>query len=119
MVDEIKDKKIDGVKRSTSLDQVRKSEAVGQVDRTKQVSGVGGIDGAGRGATRVMTAAEREQLLAMVSEEAEKIFGKSGIPAEQRELIESAVKQTIEAAIVEEEGAGDSDEDDDDSDSKD
>ena len=84
---------------------------VGQVDRTKQVSGVGGVDGNGRGATRVMSAAEREQLLAMVNEEAEKIFGKSGIPAEQREIIASAVKQTIEAAIIEEAGAGDSDED--------
>lgn len=111
MVDEIKDKKIDIVKRSTTLDQVHKPESVGQVDRTKQVSGVGGIDAGGRGATRVMTAAEREQLLAMVNEEAEKIFGKSGIPDEQRQIIESAVKQTIEAAIIDDED-GDEDESD-------
>lgn len=116
MVDEIKNKKIDNVKNSSGLDQIRKSEAVGQVDRSKEVSGVSGIDANKRGITREMTAAEREHLLAMVNEEAEKIFGKSGIPAEQREIIESAVKQTIEAAIIEDEGSEDNDEDSEDKD---
>jgi hypothetical protein len=50
--------------------------------------------------TREMSFQERNELLQMVEQEAEKLFSNSKIPEAQRQAIELAVKQTIDAALV-------------------
>lgn len=109
MVDGIdsNDKKIKGINKTDALNSVRKSEAISQVNKTSKVGAVTGVSGTNRMPTREMSFQERNELLQMVEQEAEKLFSNSKIPQAQREAIELAVKQTIDAALVE---ASDSDE---------
>ena len=104
MVDGIdnKDKKVSGIGKTNNLDQIHKSESIAHVNKTGKVGAVNAISGTSRTPTREMSFQEREELLRMVGEEAEKLFSKSKIPASQREAIEMAVKQTIDAALIEE-----------------
>jgi hypothetical protein len=99
-------KKIGGVKQTTQSDSVDGAESVDDVGSVKKAGGVGGVSGtsrAGNRGTRTMTMADREKLFSMVSDEAEKLFKKGQIPAEQREVIEEAVKMAIDAGLLEEE----------------
>ena len=97
------DKKIGKINQTTNIKDIQKTEAVQDIRKTTAVTGVSGVGNNPRKGTRVMTAEEREALFAMVSEEAEKLFGKSDITPTQREILEEAVKMTIDASIVEEE----------------
>ena len=100
MVDEIKGKGKVGDIKSKQIEETRKTGAVKQVGKTSAIDNVKAVSGNARGSTRVMTAAEREKLFKMVNEEAEKLFGDSGIPQSQRQAIEDAVKYTLDAAII-------------------
>ena len=104
MVDGIdsNDKKIKGINKTNALGNVQKTEAISQVNKTGRVGEITGISGASRMPTREMTFEEREQILKMVEAEAEKLFANSKIPQAQRSAIEMAVKQTIDAAIIDE-----------------
>ncbi len=104
MVDGIdsNDKKIKGINKTDALNSVRKSEAISQVSKTSKVGAVTGVSGASRMPTREMSYQERAELLQMVEQEAEKLFSNSKIPEAQRQAIELAVKQTIDAALLEE-----------------
>lgn len=109
MVDKIGDndgkKKVGEVSKSTSTKEVQKSQAIQNVDKTSSVGNVGGVGSVGaigkRGTTRLMSFNEREELFKMISQEADKLFSKSGLPPEQREAIEEAVKMTIDASLTE------------------
>ena len=102
------DKKIGAVTPTRAGHEVERTEGVGQVGAVQPTAGVMGTRGVGaikkRRPTRVMTSEDREQLLKMVSEEAERLFGgQANLPSERREIIEEAVKMTIEASLTDEE----------------
>ena len=102
-------KKIGGIKGSsltethavspTKAVATTKVGGVGGVAPTERQSGVGKI----RRPTRPMTAAEREHLMRLVHEEADRMFGPNGLPSAQRETLESAVRMTLEASTADEE----------------
>jgi hypothetical protein len=84
---------------------VKATEAVSEVDRVKgadAVRGVGAVSGV-RAATGVtgIRFEQREKLLSMVSQEAEKLAAQGIIPKSQREIVEKAVQMVIDAALVE------------------
>ncbi len=100
------DKKVGAVQATRPGSEIERTEGVGSVGSIQPTSGIMGTRGVGgvakRRPTRVMTNEDREQLLKMVTEEAERLFGKNtNIPAERREIIEEAVKMTIEASLTE------------------
>ncbi len=113
MVDEIKGKKIGGVKAtevhgaeaSSEVDKTEKVSNVSQVSEVKgaagvdKASGVGGVGG-NRRATRIMSAAEREQLLALVDDEAKKMFSGTQMSPERLQTVRQAVKIAIDSGII-------------------
>ena len=70
--------------------------SVGQVAPTQAQAPASGI----RRPTRAMSAAEREHLLRLLHEEADKMFGDSGLPQEKREKVEKAVQMAIDSSIL-------------------
>ena len=106
MTGKIKDKKVTGVGATKNTREVEGTDAVGtvkQVKATEAVSGVGGTAAIGkRKATRTLTADEREQLMKLVQEEADKLFAEGGLPAKHKELVTTAVKMTLGAGAIEE-----------------
>jgi hypothetical protein len=96
-------KKIRGVSRNKGVDATK---AVGEVEGTEQVSGIKGISRI-RGVGNVsnvarVTLGNKERLLALVTEETNKLSKSGMIPASQRSVIEKAVKMVLEASIAEE-----------------
>lgn len=106
MTKKIGDKKIHGVKSTQETSGVKGAEVVGGVAGVKAATGVGGVKGAGairkRQSTRTMTVEEREELFKMINEEAEAMFGRSGMPQAQRELVQNAVKMAVDAGLLDE-----------------
>lgn len=97
--------KIGGIDSSKKTQEVQKAANVAQVQSVKATSGVSSVRGAGgidqrRKATRVMSAQEREQLLRMVDDEAEKLFKSGVIPNANKEMITKAVKMAVDSSIV-------------------
>ena len=97
--------KIGGIDSSKKTQEVQKAENVAQVQSVKAASAVGSVQGAGgidqrRKATRVMSAQEREHLLRMVDDEAEKLFKSGAMPNANKELITRAVKMAVDSSIV-------------------
>ena len=112
------DKKIGGVKPSVvkpteTAGEVKGAEAISEVSEVQSVkatSAVSGTRGPGaiggkRRPTRVMTMAERDELLKIVSEEADKMFAGTKISEERKRVITQAVKMAVDAGIVDD-GAG-------------
>ncbi len=99
------DKKVGGVGSSGSTKGVKGTESVSQVERVKgagsvkRVSGVGRVGGAGP--LGAITLEQRDRLMALVSEEAEKLAAQGVIPKSQREVVEQAVKMVIDASLIE------------------
>lgn len=100
----IGDKKIGGVKSTTETGAVEGTESVGGVGGVKATAPVSGVKRSGGiGASRLtgsMSAAEREQLFRMITEEADKLAAEGGIPKKRREVVEKAVRMAVEAGIV-------------------
>ena len=97
--------KIGGIESSKKAHEVKKADNVAQVKSVKAASGVGSIQGTGgienkRKATRIMSAQEREQLLRLVDDEAEKLFKSGAMPGANKELITKAVKMAVDSSIV-------------------
>lgn len=109
MTKKIGDKKIKSIK-SSSVEAtkgaltVSGTEAVGKVGAVKAATGVGDVRGASaigkRQPTRIMTMSEREQLLQMINEEAEKLVESGALPASKKEVIAHAVRMTVDASII-------------------
>lgn len=102
--------KIGEIKSAETASEVESTGAIGGIHKVKPTSAVGGVSGAGkigkRGATRIMSAAEREELLRMIDQEAEKMFG-NALPSEKRKAVVQAVKMAVDSGISAEEGEED------------
>lgn len=98
------DGKIGAVKGTGSTTNVQGPDSVGVVGGIKPTSSVGAVKGTGavgkRRATRIMSPAERENLMRLISEEADKMFEGSAMSPEKKEVLKSAVKMAVDAGIV-------------------
>jgi len=114
MSDKRKTEKIDRIgatKGTRRVDPTAGVQSVGAIRPTAGVQGVGRVGGvqSAERADRVMTGAQRERLLGMIQEEAEKLFPVGSLPAAQREVVKRAVMMAIDAGIiVKEESTGES-----------
>jgi len=97
--------KIGGIESTDKAGEVAGTGAVGEVQNVKAtsaVSGVGKADGiTRRGPTRIMSMQERQELLRLIDEEAEKMFG-PGADKEKKAAVVNAVKMAVDAGIEEE-----------------
>ena len=102
-------KKIDGISNSS-----RTSATAVEATKQIQTTGVSGItnvtapNGSAkidsiRRATRAMTAEEREYLLRLVNEEADRLFSNNSLNNKQKQTAKTAVKIALDAAILDEE----------------
>jgi hypothetical protein len=86
---------------------VQSPEAVGSVVGIQATQGIGAIKGTGiagkRRSTRIMSAAEREQLFKMINEEADKLFDSSGLSEEKRSVLKEAVKMAVDSGLIDDE----------------
>ncbi|MBN8548283.1 MAG: hypothetical protein J0M12_03085 [Deltaproteobacteria bacterium] len=107
------DGKIGAIKGTGSTSNVQGADSVGVVGGVKATSSVGAVKGPGaigkRRATRIMSTAERENLMRLINEEAEKLFEDSAMSPERKEVLKSAVKMAVDAGIVTEDDAKESD----------
>lgn len=96
-------KKIKSVGRSSGVSKTEAVDDVSGVERTGKVRGVERVKGAG-GVSNVqkITAADREKLMAIVTEETNRLAKSGAIPASQRGVIEKAVKMVLESSLLEE-----------------
>lgn len=98
-------KKIGGVKSSGSTKGVKATESVSEVQRVKATSavkGVAAVSGVGKaGAIGAMSFEQRERLMTIVTQEAEKLAAQGAIPKSQRDVVEAAVKMAIDASLIE------------------
>lgn len=103
MADDNDDSSVEGVRKSEKLERTAPVEQTGSVEKVEKVGRVGSVKGAEKaGGAGAITPEERDRLLNMVEEEAEKLFENSSIPEERREIITKAVKMAIDAGIAEE-----------------
>ncbi|MFN4896464.1 MAG: hypothetical protein ACK5GN_02210 [Pseudomonadota bacterium] len=93
------------VSKTGATKGVKATEAVSEVDRVKGADAVKGVSAISRvQATSGISSIrfeQREKLLSMVSQEAEKLAAQGIIPKSQREVVEKAVQMVIDAALVE------------------
>lgn len=98
-------KKIGGIESSSKTKSVEKTDNISEVDAVKAASGVAGLSAAGgigqkRKATKIMSAQEREELLKLIDEEADKLFKSGLVPNSKKELISTAVRMAVDSSIV-------------------
>ena len=93
MVKKKDDKKIGAIRSSQSTKGVKATESVRGVSGVSRVSGTGALG--------AITLEQRDKLLSLVSEEAEKLTAQGVIPKSQREVVEQAVKMVIDASLIE------------------
>jgi hypothetical protein len=110
------DGKISGIKSSAVkptdiAKQVAETESVsevGEVAGVQAASAVGGAGSAGaigrRRPTRTMSLEEREQLFKMVQEEADRLFGQTGLSDSRKRHVTEAVRMAIDAGLIPEDG---------------
>ena len=104
MTKKIGDKKVSTVGSTTEASSVQGTEGVSSISGIRATSGIQGIGSAGalgrRRATRLMTAAERQQLFNMINEEADKLASEGILPKKQKDAVSQAVKMAVDAGIV-------------------
>ncbi len=105
MTDKIgKKKKIGTVQSTERTTEVESTGAVSGVDAVKPTSGVGAVgkaQGIGkRGPTRIMSMAERAELMRLVEEEAEKMFPGASMNPERKRAVVEAVKMAVDSGIA-------------------
>jgi hypothetical protein len=99
-------KKINRIGSSHSPKEVKATEALTEVGKVqgasevKRVTGVGGVRRAD--AAGAVSFEQRERLMKIVTEEAEKLAAQGVLSNQQRAVIENAVKLAIDAALVDE-----------------
>lgn len=86
-----------GVKASQ---EVQTAKQVGGVDQVGSVKGRQQL-GQTRGATRPMTAEERELLLKLVDEEADRLFAHTDLSETRKRTITQSIKMTLAAGSAE------------------
>lgn len=104
------DKKIGKISGSSGPKDIERAESVKGIKEVAPASGVGRVTGAGpigkNRPTRIMSLAEREELLRMIDQEADKLFEGSGISSAKKRVIAEAVKMAIDSGLVAEEDEG-------------
>ena len=107
MTKKIGDKKVSGVSSTSEAAGVQGTQGVTGISGirpTTGIRGVGAAAGAGRRrATRLMTSAERDQLLNLINEEADKLASEGIIPKHQKEAVSKAVRMAVDTGIVDDE----------------
>jgi len=73
--------------------------SVSEVGKTQNKSGVDAI----KGGSHSITPAQRDNILRMVEEEAEKLFENAKLSPQQKKTARSAVKMAIDASVMAEE----------------
>jgi len=98
-------KKVGAISSSTGTKGVRGTDAVHEVEKVKGTAAVGGVSnvsGVGKAAAiGAMSFEQRERLLSIVSQEAEKLAAQGVIPKNQRAIVEQAVRMVIDASLLE------------------
>jgi hypothetical protein len=99
------DKKVGAINTSGSTKGVKATESLSEVDKVKgasAVKGVTGVSGVGKtGAVGAVSIEQRERLMTIIAEEAEKLTAQGIISKSQREVVEHAVKMAIDASLIE------------------
>lgn len=75
----------------TKTEEVKGVSKVGKIEKTGNVSSAKRV-------TRSITLEEREQIIKMMEEEAEKMFAADVAPRKKKKTVEIAVKMVLEAA---------------------
>jgi predicted AAA+ superfamily ATPase len=91
------------VRSTAQVSEVEAVRGAGAVDRVLGVQGVGKTSSA-----RAITSDQRDRLMNLVAQEAEKLAKDGSIPKSQRDVVERAVKMVIEAALIDGEDANSS-----------
>lgn len=109
MTNDIKNKGIGGISKTSQSSSVKGTNEVSSVDnvqgidnvqKVSNVSGVGSVNGIRQKKnTRIITPEEREALFKMINEEAQDIFGKD---SKRGKIASEAVKMAIDSAIIKE-----------------
>ena len=105
MSDKRKTDKIDSISPTKGTRRVEPTKGVQSVGAVRPTSGVqggsrvGGVRSAER-TERALSGAERERLLGMIQEEADKLFPIGALPSAQREVVKRAVMMAIDAGII-------------------
>lgn len=87
-----------GIKENQEV-KAAKIDSVGKIGAVEQQSASGQV----RKQTRPLTAEEREHLMQMVDEEANKLFGSKKISESKKEAVTKSLKYTFAAGSLEEE----------------
>ena len=99
-----RNKKISGVQSTDSAKRIGSLEGIDSVDRVKAttaVSGVGQIGAVRKSqGTRIMSAAERDQMFSLIQEEADKLL--KDMPEERKKVVADAVKMAIDVGSLDE-----------------
>ena len=100
-----KQSSISGVSRTSQTSQVDKTTGVDAVGAVKATSAVDGVGRAGRvdstrQATRLMSNTERQALLSLIREEAEKMAAEGVLPQSTRAVAEEAVVMAVDAGLL-------------------
>ena len=105
-IDDKKKGKVGGVSGTDTTRNIDKAAGVSEVQEVKKTESVTGASRAGavgrRKLTRTMSASERDALFSMIDEEADKLFGSSGMSEETKEVARQAVKMAVDAATLDE-----------------
>lgn len=105
MADKDDEKKIGAIGSSGSTKGVKATESLSEVDKVKgadAIKSVIGVSGVGKaGAVGAVSIEQREKLMTIISEEAEKLAAQGIISKSQREVVEQAVKMAIDASLIE------------------
>jgi hypothetical protein len=108
MNDKSKTGKIGRVSATDKTKQVDRAQAVDGIQQVKAASAIERLKGVGgasmdRRATKTMSPEERERVLRMIREEADKLFSDGLLPASQKELVQQAVLMAVDSGIIVEE----------------
>lgn len=100
------DSKIGKIRGTKGARGIERTHEVGDVKEVKSASAVSGVSrarsiGAAR-VTRNMSLAERDELLRLINEEAEKMFAEGSISPQQRKVVTEAVKMAVDVGLIEE-----------------
>lgn len=94
--------KVDRTTRAKGVSQTESVDEVHGVSKTSSVSGVNKVGAVERtGNNLAISLAQKDRLLRIVGEEAEKLAKQGMIPPSQRSIVEKAVKMVIDAAAIE------------------
>ena len=98
------DKGIQGIRGSGATKGVKATSSVSEVDKVQAANAIRGVSGVsgvkGTSGVSSISFEQRDKLLSMVTEEAEKLAAQGFIPKNQRDVVEQAVRMIIDSALI-------------------